>query len=62
MKKKTQTISINLPESWVALLREKSHEISLETGKNLCYTDLIRSAIGEIYPEARAAEMDEESA
>ena len=59
MNKKTQSISINLPDSWVAILKEKAHKISLEKGIDLYYTDLIRMSIGEQYPEARLAEYQE---
>ena len=59
--RKTQPVSIRIPEVWLAILRRKSHERSLETGLEIEYTDLIRTAIGERYPEVRAAEMEAEN-
>lgn len=44
-KGKTEKISINLSRSWIATLRRLAHEKSLETGREICYTDLIREAI-----------------
>ena len=56
--RKTQPVSIRIPEVWLAILRRKSHEQSLETGLEIEYTDLIRTAIGERYLEVRAAELE----
>jgi len=49
--KTTTQISINIPSTWIAKLRELSHKESLKIGKDLIYTDLIRSSILKCYPE-----------
>jgi hypothetical protein len=49
--KTTTQISINIPSTWIARLRELSHKESLRTGKEIIYTDLIRDAILQCHPE-----------
>jgi len=47
----TMPISINLPKTWIAKLREISHKESLRTKEEIIYTDLIKKALKEKYPE-----------
>ena len=42
---KTEKVVIALPKKWVSVLRKKAHEESLKSGREILYTDLIRTAI-----------------
>jgi metal-responsive CopG/Arc/MetJ family transcriptional regulator len=46
----TEQISINLPKTWVAKLRELAHQESLKSRDEVRYTDLIRKAIKNSHP------------
>lgn len=54
----TQPVSMRLPKAWLDELRRKAHIESLKTGREIIYTDLIKAAIGERYPEVRAVELE----
>jgi hypothetical protein len=49
----TQPVSINLPKTWVVWLRREAHKQSLKTETEIIYTDLIRQAVEEKYPEVK---------
>jgi hypothetical protein len=57
----TQPVSINLPKTWVAWLRREAHKQSLETDTEIIYTDLIRIAVKEKYPEILKIKEDGEN-
>ena len=51
MEMATHPITINISKAWVTKLKELAHKEALRTGKEIAYTDLIRKALVECYPE-----------
>ena len=56
--KKDSPVSIHFEKSWLAILREKAHRQSLETGREIIYADLVRAAVVHFHPEVLEAELE----
>ena len=47
---KTKAICIRLPEKIIEYLKKESHLVSVDLGKEVFYTDLVRESIFKAYP------------